>query len=456
MSRSRTRPPVRLLALAVLVALAAAGCIEASGGTLAPPRLTRVFRLPDGEGVFAYARISPDGRYLAYAAQLSGVSHWNSRVIRVVELSTGRIVFTEPGVDAYFSPDGRRIIFLSLREGFANSVSILDVASGGVVRDVASPSLGDYFSWARRGRLDLILTIANNYYLLDGDRASAIRRVPPCNGIGTGERPLVSKDGRRITTFVGDIVAVRNLDDCHDIVVTGIRGAKADFSFDGRFIAFHSVRPSGRGYELKVVDLERRTVHGVADLPGSSLFPNWTRDGRLLFEYEADDFKGFVIASGFQHDPAKPWPTSARPTAPPSAAWHDAFESAPSPANRWRVVLIWAPWSAHTPEAFAGLRDASRGWAGSDTVSAFEAVDPGSRRDDPRSPSSPAATAIGRLIIRSDRFAALGATNQMPTYVVFDGDRLAGRLLGAQSGVELTAWVRRVQAASASSPSNAS
>jgi hypothetical protein len=453
MHRDRARPrrasrvPGGIVFLVTLAALVSQSCTEALGDSADPPVLTRVFRLPPDEGIFAYARISPDGQRLAYTAQIPGVSHRNSRVTRVIELHSKKIIFSEPGIDAYWSPDGRKVIFLSKREGYADSVSILHVDSGDISRNVASPLLGDYFSWGRRGPSDLILTIANNYYRLQDDRASRILRVPACDGIGTGERPLVSKDGRRITTFVGDVIAVRNIDDCDDIVMTGARGGKADFSFDGRYIAFHAPRSRGDGYEIKVVDLRRRTMHAIADLPGSSLFPSWTRDGRILFSYESADFKGFVVASGFQQHPAEPLPL-VRPwhnaSGPPD--WHDVVHDAPSPEQRWRLILIWAPWSAHTVDAFEALRTATQTWASSEDVAAFEAIEPSSRRDDRRFPRRAVATAgIDQLILRPERFGTLGAANQMPTYVLFDGDRLAGRLLGASTAGELVDWLTRVK-----------
>jgi hypothetical protein len=104
--------------------------------------------------------------------------------------------------------------------------------------------------------------------------------VPPCDGSGTGQRPLLSKDGKRITTFVRGTVVVRNLDDCGDILDTGLPGAKADFSWDGRHIAFHAPKPEGGGYEILVVDWVERTVRTAVSLPGSSLSPSWTQDGR--------------------------------------------------------------------------------------------------------------------------------------------------------------------------------
>jgi len=196
----------------------------------AAPTFSRVYPLQSAEGVFAYARISPDGRYLAYASE-SGFGGMMQRTVTVVDLSSRRVLFTEPGIDAYWSNDGRRMIFLSTNRG----VTIRHQENGTLARDVAPVELGDYFSWAVRGGRNLILTIQSNYYYLDGDDAILpAGRVPPCPGIGVGERPLISKDGSRITTFVRGVVVVRGLTDCNDILDTGIRGAKADFSFDGR------------------------------------------------------------------------------------------------------------------------------------------------------------------------------------------------------------------------------
>src|SRR4029453_1159442 len=121
--------------------------------------------------------------------------------------------------------------------------------------------------------------------------------VPTCDKIGVGERPLISKDGRRITTFFKGNLVVRGLDNCDDIFDTGIQGSKADFSWDGRYIAFHAVKREGTGYEIRVVDLERRTVRTPEGLQGSALFPSWTRDGPLCFRYDGPDYRGFMIAS---------------------------------------------------------------------------------------------------------------------------------------------------------------
>ena len=89
---------------ATLVSIAA---LLATGPAAAPPqapavRYDKVYPLQAGEGVFAYARISPDGRTLAYASMMR-----NQTVQTVVDLPASKVLFTEPGIDAYWSLDGR-------------------------------------------------------------------------------------------------------------------------------------------------------------------------------------------------------------------------------------------------------------------------------------------------------------------------------------------------------------
>jgi hypothetical protein len=219
----------RAFFIVALVLAASPGASGTQGVTF-----QKLFALKSNEGVFAYARISPNGRYLAYASQMPvGSSRGITQTETVVDLKDQKVVFEEAGIDGYFSNDSERMIFLSFANG-RSSVAIRNLKTGGVTRDVAPVSLGDYFSWSVRDGKNLILTIQNNFYELDGDRAVLpAGRVTNCPGIGTGSRPLISKDGRRISTFVKGHVVLRGLTDCEDIVDTGLQGAKADFSSTG-------------------------------------------------------------------------------------------------------------------------------------------------------------------------------------------------------------------------------
>src|SRR4051812_26230649 len=163
------------------------------------PRYTKIHRLTPREGVFAYARISPDGKRLVYASNLPHGAAEQQWIETVVELSTGKTLWTGGGIDAWWSPDGSRIIYSG--EG---GVVVRNIETGEAVANPQAGRLGDYFSWADRDGKDLILTIQSNYYYLDqGQAVLPHTKVSACPAIGgTGERPLISRDGRRITTFV--------------------------------------------------------------------------------------------------------------------------------------------------------------------------------------------------------------------------------------------------------------
>src|SRR6185436_16543898 len=248
-----THQPIgrRLLVVVVLVLLiASSGSARSAGVTF-----EKIFPLKANEGVSAYARISPNGRYLAYASEMpSPTGRGITQTETVVDLKDKSVLFSEPGIDGYFSNDNERMIFLSFARG-GTGVTVLHHTTGVVTRRVAPVPLGDYFSWSMRDGKNVILTIQSNFYELDGDQAVLpAGHVTSCPGIGTGDRPLISKDGRRITTFVGGHVVVRGLTDCNDVVDTGLQGAKADFSFDGRYVAFHVSKTGGRGSEIVIVD----------------------------------------------------------------------------------------------------------------------------------------------------------------------------------------------------------
>jgi WD40 repeat protein len=406
-------------------------------------RISIARALADDEGVFAYSRISPNSRFLAYASEsrsiVSGTGR--SQEIVVVDLIDGTEVFREPGIDAYWSPDGERMIYLSFADP-ENRVSVWHRSSGAITRNVAPPSLGDYYSWGEIDGHQRILTIRSHYYELDGDvGVLPAAQIPSCPVIGVGERPLISKDGRRATTFVDGTVVVRNLADCNDILDTGLPGAKADFSYDGRYIAFHAPNTSGFGYEIQVVDLQDRTVRTVTELPGSSFFPSWTADGRLSFRYDGEEYRGFVMAKDVLSASERPLPASAQAVVQPRR-WGDVFPEAPLPRGA-TVVLVWGTWSAHAPMALHAFREAADlvGVAGSEVTLAM-ATDPGSREADIARFVKQAVIRVPRLSLDVTRFVASGAHNQNPTYILFRDGVLAERRLGALDAGELAEWVR--------------
>jgi Tol biopolymer transport system component len=414
-----------------------------TGAALPPagPKYERILTLKPKEGVFAYARISPDGKSLVYASEKRDTRHPNGLGLTetIVDLTTKKILYTEQGIDAYWSPDGKKVIYSG-----EVGVTVRDVSAGTMARSVAPPGLGDYYSWAARDGKDLILTIESRYYYLNGDKAvQPIQKVKECDKIGTGERPLISKDGTRITTFVEGNIVVRGLDNCDNIFDTGIKGAKADFSWDGRYIAFHSLKPEGSGYDIQIVDLKDRTIRTLPNLKGSALFPSWTKDGRLCFRYDGPDYRGFMMASNVLDVPPKPLPAAAEPL-PKNRTWNDIFPETPRGTHKMNVVLIWAPWSAHSGIAFDELGQASEYFAGEHAdISFASAADPASGEAEIQRQMSAFGTQVARIALAPKGLAMTEARNQMPTTLLFRDGVLVDRKLGAQTFAQLKEWIER-------------
>jgi hypothetical protein len=384
--------------------------------------------------VFAYARISPDGKRLVYASSVQrGLSlpQWTETI---VELASGKILWTGAGIDAWWSPDGTRIIYAG------DGVTVRNIETGEVVNNREASRLGDYYSWATRDGRDLILTIQSNYYYLDANRAVLPHtKVSACSQIGgTGERPLISRDGKRITTFVKGNVTVRGLDNCDDIFDTGIQGGKADFSWDGRYIAFHAIKSDGSGYDIRIVDLKDRTVRTMAFANGSILFPSWTKDGRLCFRYDGPDYRGFMMASSVLDLHASPMMSAASPQLPERRTWQEIFPTTPTPKGL-QLVLVWAPWSAHSEIAFNELQQA-REYFGQ-RVGVWAAADPTSPESDVARQLRDFKVTIPGLGLTARGLELTEARNQMPTVLVFRDGVLVDRRLGAQSFESLKSLV---------------
>jgi hypothetical protein len=397
------------------------------------PKFEKIHPLKPEEGVFAYSRISPDGKTLAYASEMQSPTNPRGVVqtVTLVDLPTKKIIFTEQGIDPYWSDDGSRMIFSSQA---MHDVSIRYHPSGKLVRNVAPAGLGDYYSWAVRDKRDLILTINSNYYFLDGDKAVMPHSsVPSCPGIGVGERPMISHDGKFITTFVRGTVVVRSLMDCDFIFDTGIDGAKSDFSWDSRYVAMQRAKATGEGYEVVVIDLQKKTIRVITSaLKGSSIFPSWTKDGRLHFRYDSDDYRGFMMATDVLSASEKPLGTVSNQL-PANRMWADVFPETKRPAKEWNLVMIWGTWSAHSQTALTDLQRAKAMFDSKlGNVSVATALEPATIRADAERIMRNAGTTLAEIPLTRERFAKTEG-------------RLVDRRLGPLSYEVLTDWISTSQ-----------
>lgn len=270
------------------------------------------------------------------------------------------------------------------------------------------------------------------------------QQVPPCEGLGAGARPLLSKDARRVSVFIGSDLVVRNVADCSDIVFTNTTGAKADFSWDGQYVAFHAPRAVGKGFEIKIVDLYNLTIRSFDWLAGSALFPSWTEDGRLLFYYEEGEFRGFAMAKRPLLTPARALPRAAR-AGTTAVEWSELFPGNPWVGSDSVAVVVWAPWSAHVPGALIAAQEVSAGTrARSERVRIYGAVEPQSEASQASRLLQRHRISLQDVELSSSAARLTSAYNQIPVTLLFRHGRLVAQHLGAQSASELREWVTTI------------
>jgi WD40 repeat protein len=246
----------------------------------------------DGKG--SYAALSPDGA-LTIPTGMSFHGESTLRSTRAYHVTTGRPAgppLRAAGlvVDAAFSPDGRRVAFVSgldLSSAGTQELVVCDWASGRREWQAALPSHPRSLSYRPDGRLIAVLCGGGEVLIFDAGSGREFRSwrahdaEPPHHWINNGEVGF-SPDGRSVLTWgMGNDVRVwegdkgelrypplRHRDKCHDV----------QFSRDGRLIALAS-------YDRSVRVRDFATGGVVAELPEhpDNLFSaGFSPDGRLL------------------------------------------------------------------------------------------------------------------------------------------------------------------------------
>jgi hypothetical protein len=117
------------------------------------------------------------------------------------------------------------------------------------------------------------------------------------------------------------------------------------------------------------------------------------------------------------------------------------------------LVLIYASWSAHTPDALRDLQQADRTFRdGDQEIGVMTAVERSSRREDVDRLRRQGRITLTEIPLAPERLALTDALNQSPTTLLFRDGVLVDRRLGAQTAAELQVWVSEAAANAALSP----
>jgi Tol biopolymer transport system component len=200
----------------------------------APPN---VYRQPD---------ISPDGTKVALAANIDGnedIWIWD-----LVRENLMRLTFDEVSdVQPMWSPDSKRIVFISYRDGMMGIYSKAANGTGEVTKHCSVPDLHLLpWSWSSDGKTMIIAEMSADYTEMD---------------IGTlsleddGERKLVLKEE--------------------------YMEAQPQISPDGRWMAYWSLETGEYGVFVRPFPEVNQGKWQVSTVPGET--PRWSPDGREIF-----------------------------------------------------------------------------------------------------------------------------------------------------------------------------
>jgi len=274
--------------------LVAALVFAACGQAREAPRgcgLEGTTALPEGSADLAYScSPEPNRRY-----------HWDIFVVRLGE--PARLLRHGRGADftPSWSPDGRRIAFVSTRSGAAE-IHVMNADGTDVVQITHSRSFVGGISWSPDGTRIAFASGAagltgpmfvnhspSDIYVALAD-GTAARRLTLKGGFNAG--PVWSPDGSRIA-FTSDFggsyqVWVMGSDGSVQQPLTSVsRNFAPDWSPDGSQIVFHSDRddPERDEGSIYVMDADGAGERRLVD--DSGVNPKWSRDGRWI-AYESD------------------------------------------------------------------------------------------------------------------------------------------------------------------------
>jgi Tol biopolymer transport system component len=226
---------------------------------------------------------SPDGRKLVFAMQVSGsagvcarAGDCNNELFVINADGSGLRRLTRnavPDGDAVWSPDGRKIAFLSLRDGTGADVFVMN-ADGSDQRNLTrKPGNEVAIAWSPDGR------------------AIVFSAVPPGQPLWVGGSRSASGPYRDVYVMNADGTDQRNLTHTQEAEEWA-----GDWSPDGRTITFAAY--DGQSNRIFLINADGSGKRALTDEIPPETFMSWSPDGRKIAFFDAGIFVVNADGSG--------------------------------------------------------------------------------------------------------------------------------------------------------------